>query len=70
MADIATCAICGKEKELCNSVKMDGIQQPRVCKKCLLENMSLDEWPINNVYWFQQMRQLNDLESLTTLGIL
>jgi hypothetical protein len=69
MSDIAICAICGKEKELCGSIRIDGIQQPRICKKCLLENMSLDEWPINNTYWILQMKELGDQESLKALGV-
>lgn len=60
---IATCAICGKKKELCQSARIDGIKQPRVCKECLLNEMRTGEWNINNNFWFNQMSEMNDYES-------
>lgn len=36
---IAICAKCGEQKELCDSVRVEGIKQPRLCKKCLIDRM-------------------------------
>lgn len=67
MSDIATCAVCGEKKELCRSVRIDGVSQPRFCKKCLLSGMSI-ELKIRDDYWILQMAQLNDQESLDALN--
>jgi len=67
----ATCAKCGDLKELCRSLRIDGLQQPRFCKDCLMEKK---ETPVNDLYWIAQMGQLNDTESIAIvreqLGIL
>lgn len=67
MADIAFCAICGEEKELCESVRINKIKQPRVCKECLLNEINTGEWDVKDTYWILQMQQLNDQESLNEL---
>lgn len=67
MVDIAVCAACGKEKDLCGSVRIDGIQQPRICKECLLAGMSSGDYGINDIYWLIQINQLNDQESIDNL---
>ena len=67
MGDLATCASCGEQKELCNSVRSDGIQQPRVCKECLLNSMRTGNYDTNDKYWIRQMIQLGDKESLELL---
>lgn len=67
MADIAMCAYCGEEKELCRSVRIDGIQQPRPCKECLIILMSNDPLEHNDLYWLIQLGQLSDPESIERL---
>lgn len=68
---IATCALCGKKKELTNSIRVSGIQQPRYCKECLkrlIHDPSLkEEDRYNEVYWVIQMVELGDRESLSLL---
>lgn len=68
MIEIATCAVCEEKKSLCNSVRSEGIKQPRVCKECLLKQMA-GEGEINCVYWINQMWELKDFESLGGLGL-
>ena len=64
----ATCAKCGEQKDLCNSGRIDGIKQPRICKECLLEsfNMTNEEFEesLDEIFWLRQMVELNDNESL------
>lgn len=67
METIAICASCGNEKHLCDSARINGIKQPRLCRNCLINYMSTGDSNINNVYWFMQMQQLNDTESLKLL---
>lgn len=63
--EIATCASCGEQRELCNSVRIDGIKQPRICKDCLLSSMILpEEVPFIEEYWIKQIVELNDNESI------
>lgn len=61
MAEL-TCAACGEKKQLCRSVIIDGVQQARICKDCLIRNMeSPDEVTIDAEYWMQQrMEEQND----------
>lgn len=63
----ATCAKCGEQKELCNSTRCDGIKQPRICKECLIEQMSTGDETINDIFWIMQMQELDDTESLDTI---
>ncbi len=65
----ATCAKCGEVKELCNSVKSHGVQQPRICKDCLLDRMDTGDKTIHDLFWLMQMRELGDHESLVALGL-
>ena len=67
MECIATCAKCGEKKELCGSAKINGIQQPRICKDCLLKSMETGDETINNDYWMKQMEELGDNKSLVLL---
>lgn len=64
----ATCAKCGKRKELCGSIRCDGIKQPRICKECLINQMTTggDE-DINDIFWIMQMQELGDTESLEAI---
>ena len=62
-----TCAKCGEQKELCNSVKIDGIKQPRLCKECLILSLSNGDDSVNNVYWVIQLFELKDTESIENL---
>jgi len=68
MADVAICAKCGQEKELCGSCRSEGIKQPRICKDCLIDRMSTGDETINDEYWILQMIQLKDTESLDILA--
>lgn len=68
MSDIAICAKCGENKELCGSVRIDGVQQPRLCRECMINYMTTGDESINDEYWILQMAQLNDVESLEKLG--
>lgn len=69
MSDIATCAVCGEKKELCNSCRIDGITQPRLCKECLINTVRLNEDPkINDGFWLTQMVELKDTESISLLS--
>ena len=67
MQTIATCAACGEKKELCGSCRIDGIQQPRVCKDCLILSMSTGDYGVNDLYWLVQLGELNDTESIAGL---
>ena len=64
---IATCAKCGENRELCESVRIDGIKQPRICKDCLLERMNTGDETVSDIYWICQMGELGDEESLSLL---
>jgi len=65
--DVAVCAKCGLEKGLCQSVRIDGIKQPRICKDCLFMGIQTGDYEINDVLWLLQLNQLNDNESLDNL---
>lgn len=67
MQTTATCAACGEKKELCGSCRMDGIQQPRICKDCLIRGMNTGDYGINDLLWIKQMVDLNDTESIEAL---
>jgi hypothetical protein len=64
---VATCAMCGKQRELCGSCRVEGVQEPRVCKECLILSMKTGEWETNKGYWIKQMEELGDRESLVNL---
>jgi len=55
MSDTATCAACGETKELCESVRIEGLKQPRICKDCLLRQASTGEDEVGDLYWFAQI---------------
>lgn len=63
MSDIATCASCGEKKELCRSAKINGITQPRICKECLIAHLETED-KIDPSFWFRQMLELGDVDSL------
>ena len=67
MSDIATCAKCGDMRELCQSVRIDGMKQPRICKECLVGSMTTGDYSTNDLYWVAQMGQLDDHESIAIL---
>ena len=67
MTTIATCAACGEKKELCGSCRCDGVQQPRVCKDCLVKSMTTGDYGINDLYWLAQLGELGDTESIGAL---
>jgi len=60
----ATCAKCGDMKKLCDSLRVDGLKQPRICKDCLLERVRTGKGKVNDLFWIAQMGQLNDTESI------
>ena len=67
MSDIAICAKCGKKNDLCGSMKINGVQQPKICKNCLIVVMETGDESINDVYWLKQLFQLGDDESINNL---
>ena len=67
MGDTARCAVCGETHDLCDSVRIDGVKQPRLCKDCLLKQMAAGDCEINTQHWIMQMVELNDTESLAAL---
>ncbi|OGM09087.1 hypothetical protein A2Z67_03835 [Candidatus Woesebacteria bacterium RBG_13_36_22] len=67
MSEKVTCASCGDKKPLCQSVNIEGIQQPRICKECLLNNMQTGEENINDIFWLRQLLELKDTETLNKL---
>ena len=68
MPEIASCAKCGHKKELCGSVRIDGIKQPRYCKDCLMAIMRTGDESYNEVYWLLQIAQLEDTETMNKIG--
>jgi hypothetical protein len=54
------CAACSTETELCQSGIIDGVQQPRICKPCLLKHVRGEELQINDVVWIQQIATCPD----------
>lgn len=68
MTTTATCASCGQRKELCESMRSNGIKQPRVCKDCLVRSLTDGENRIKDSYWVAQMIQLGDQESLDAIA--
>lgn len=61
------CAVCGEEKELCRSVRENGIQQPRMCKECYIDYMRTNQDKVNDIYWIAQLKQAGDDESIKRL---
>ena len=68
MEDTATCAKCGEVKELCRSRRSNGVQQPRLCKDCLVTATKTGNWESKNVFWIKQLLELKDIESLEVLN--
>jgi hypothetical protein len=68
VSDIATCAKCGHRKELCESVRIDDIKQPRICKDCLIDQMKNGYQPINTLYWVMQIGELDDKKTIAALA--
>ena len=62
-----TCAKCGEDKELCGSCRSDGVQQPRLCKDCVILAMSTGDHEINETLWIRQLFEAGDGESLKNL---
>jgi len=60
------CAKCGEEKDLCQSVRIDNIQQPRICKECLMKTLDGDK-TISDLFWLIQLGQAGDSESIENL---
>mgnify|MGYP000206141723 CR=1 FL=1 len=69
MITIAICAKCGKRKELCDSIRRNGIKQPRICKDCLINSMETGDESIDKLLWILQMIELKDDKSLELLKI-
>ena len=64
----AICARCGEHKPLCDSLTIDGIKQPRICKDCLICSMETGDEEINELYWFLQLIELNETESIERIN--
>ena len=62
-----TCAKCGERKKLCESVSINGVKQPRLCKDCLLKSMKGDT-EINDEFWVWQLVQAGEFKSLELLS--
>jgi len=62
-----TCAKCGDLAELCGSARMNDIQQPRICKDCLISAMNTGDYEINDTYWLTQLAEAGDTVSLKKL---
>lgn len=61
------CAKCGKEKELSQSLRENGVQQPKFCKDCVLQAMKTDDWSYDDLLWIRQLAQAKDFESMDHL---
>jgi hypothetical protein len=64
MENVATCAKCGIRAELCGSVRVRGIQQPKFCEGCLMDIMITGDESFNDKYWAMQIGELNDTETI------
>ena len=64
----STCAACGKVKQLCRSLRIDGVQQPHICKSCLIKSMRTRENIVDDLLWMQQLQDAGDVESLNNLS--
>lgn len=64
---MVTCAVCGEKKELCGSSRCNGVQQPRMCKDCLIRSAMTGDDAINDSYWLVQLGELGDTESIKAL---
>lgn len=62
-----TCASCGKREQLCNSVRIDEVQQPRFCTPCLITAMQTGEYKADSLFWIAQLIESNDERSLEIL---
>lgn len=59
-----TCARCGEYTELCNSVRSNDVQQPRICKSCLMHFMRTGDESVQYVYWLIQAIQSSDQKTI------
>lgn len=59
------CAWCGKEADLCEVGREDGVAGPRPCKPCLIENMQHGSPDPNPIYYLEQL--IADPESQAAL---
>ncbi len=62
-----TCARCGEEKELCQSVTSNGIKQPRICKDCLIISLRTGDESISEMFWIKQLSEQKEFSSLKKL---
>ena len=62
-----TCAKCGEVADLCDSVTIDGIKQPRICMDCLIETLETGDESINDAFWIAQLIEGGEQESLQKL---
>ena len=67
MSKKLTCAKCGEKAELCGSVKIHGIQQPRMCKPCMIHAAKTNDYKTDDALWVRQLAQVRDFESLRLL---
>ena len=64
----ATCACCAETTDLCESARIDGVKQPRLCKECLKRQMSSAEDIVVPALWVLQLKEAGDSQSLAGLG--
>ena len=55
------------QKSLCESARVDGIKQPRICKNCLINDLEIGNNTINDLFWIRQLVEFGDFESLNLL---
>jgi len=69
MSELLTCASCGEKKELCGSCRSGGIQQPKMCKECMMGAMydNFESMKINDVYYLRQLSEVGDAASYKAL---
>ncbi len=64
---IDPCAKCRERAELCDSVTVDGVKQPRFCKQCLLNAVRTGDYEVTAVDWLTQIIALGDTASYIRL---
>ena len=64
----ATCAKCGSKRDLCDSPRIEGIKEPRICQECLIEHLATGELKVSDLYYVIQLKELDDTESLNKLN--
>lgn len=64
---MAICASCGEDRELCGSLRENGVQQPRLCTACLIKSMRTNDDIVNPLYWMAQLYEAKDMKSIEAI---